>query len=657
MNSSYWTALIWEQSFQITIVTVAVWLLARSVLKNRPHLTYLLWILVLLKCMTPPIGGARFSAWNLLTTKDRTTTSVTNLPPRIEDPPALPQPPSHQVVSENSEISTQATSQLTSLPTPQHILLMTWCGGVLVFVAVMIRAIHQVNRITRKHAVADDAKLTRLVSDVASDLGLRRPPTCVVLDYPLGPAVRGVIRPQLLFPRSLLEEVNDDQLRLIVLHELQHIRRGDVLAGYLQTLVQICWWFHPAVWIASRMCSDDRERCCDEGVLDHSNVNSSTYAQCLLDIARTSRRSEWSPTIVSISGVSAIRRRLEYIMLPIRRRTPTWIVCLAVLGLGLLILPGAQHAEETEPVTSVTEAKQDQSTEANAEVSVPKIIAITWQQRAVGRNEHTSAPKWTADGELLSEEKLVELRKDAPGTERHGSHPSNNEVPHPLIFIFDVGPIGRKTQNGVMVNCELPDGKLTKLGSWGMTTPGQIFPERVYTLSAVTDSKPRQGEFQWPKITNVHIRYPIEVPEVIQSFDTPVEKIDVAEGITWAIEPEAGFDIIERTDQIANSDGTLVASTSGKPYPAAVLESVIDESQKPLIDHWVRVYLKEPDRTLHHKMTQIRIRDGKKYSAEISERFPDFKNVKRIDVMRQRFANSVIKNVTIRTDLRPQTSE
>ena len=281
---------------------------------------------------------------------------------------------------------------------------------------------------------------------------------------------------------------------------------------------------------------------------------------------------------------------------------------------------------------------------------------MTWQQGAEGRDEHTSAAMWTPDGAMLSEAKLAELRKDAPGTERHWFSPSNNEVPHPLIFIFDVGPIGRKTQAGVCAKCELSDGKLTGLGTWGVTTPSKVFPECVYTVTAVAASKPRQGEFQWPKVTNVHIRYPLEVPEVIQSFDTPVEKIEVAEGIKWAIEPEAGFDT-KPTNQITWPNEGVLVETIGKRYPAAVLESVIDESQMPLVNYWVSVYLKEPDKRLSSKMTQIRIRDGKKYTAEISERFPDFKNVKRIDVLRQRFATSVIENVTIRTDLLPQTSE
>ncbi len=656
MNNIDASSLILQQCVQIAVVVFVVWVLAKSVLRIRPQLTYLLWMMVLLKCTIPPLGSAAFSVWNLLLPGHRETAIETN---------SLSQPPSESVVPQEvhstapqteAVISRNVNSTLSFFPAIPTIVVIVWSCGLLVLIVVTLRAIRQVNQLVRTNACADNTPLVQMVSDVASELGLRRIPQCVVLDCPLGPAVRGVLQPQLLFPKALLDQTTTEQLRLIVLHELLHIRRGDILAGYFQAFVQICWWFHPAVWIAGRQCSHDRERCNDDGVLEVSKAPSSTYAQCLLEAARACRTPPWVPTVMGISGMTAIRRRLEYIMLPSRRRTPTWIMCCTVVSAALLILPGAQQAQETEPTPSVAEVKDTSPVVSETKVPIPQIVAITWQQGNTNTLEHSTAPMWAPDGVLLTDQQLTALRADAPGTERHHCSQPEFQAPHPLVFIFDVGSIGREIKNGVNVKCELPNGQTAGLGSWGVTEPGKVSADRFYTVSAAVGSRPYKGEFHWTESTNVHLKYPIEAPQVIQTFNTPVEKIEIAKGVTWIIDPKAGSDhgvprAVASGEVVLGTEIPVIRSV-GEPYPAAVLESIHDGSLD-LVDYWVNVHLKESDQRLQEAQATHRERDGQLYTVRISKRFPDFKNVKRIDVCRQRYTVSVIKDVKIRTDLMP----
>ena len=78
------------------------------------------------------------------------------------------------------------------------------------------------------------------------------------------PAVWGLVRPRLIVPAGLTERLTPGQWRWVLLHELAHIRRGDLWIATLQRLVQVAYFFHPAVWLASRMIDVQREYACDD---------------------------------------------------------------------------------------------------------------------------------------------------------------------------------------------------------------------------------------------------------------------------------------------------------------------------------------------------------------------------------------------------------
>src|SRR6266511_3457441 len=74
------------------------------------------------------------------------------------------------------------------------------------------------------------------------------------------PAVYGLWRPVILIPQRLADQLSAPQLRAVLLHELAHIKRGDVLAHYAQTLLQIIYWWHPLLWLANALIRHLREQ-------------------------------------------------------------------------------------------------------------------------------------------------------------------------------------------------------------------------------------------------------------------------------------------------------------------------------------------------------------------------------------------------------------
>ena len=81
------------------------------------------------------------------------------------------------------------------------------------------------------------------------------------------PVLVGVVRPLILLPAAAMGGWGPDQIEMVLLHELAHVRRWDNLVNLLQRLVESALFFHPAVWIVSGWVRREREHCCDAMVV------------------------------------------------------------------------------------------------------------------------------------------------------------------------------------------------------------------------------------------------------------------------------------------------------------------------------------------------------------------------------------------------------
>jgi bla regulator protein blaR1 len=108
----------------------------------------------------------------------------------------------------------------------------------------------------------------------------------------LEPAVFGVARPVLLWPAGFSERLDDAHVEAILAHELCHVRRRDNLAASLHMAVEAIFWFHPLVWWLGARLVDERERACDETVLQ-SGSPPQVYAESILRACEFCVRLRW----------------------------------------------------------------------------------------------------------------------------------------------------------------------------------------------------------------------------------------------------------------------------------------------------------------------------------------------------------------------------
>ena len=171
------------------------------------------------------------------------------------------------------------------------------------------------------------------------------------------PIVCGIWRPLIVMPADAAQW-SDERRRVVVLHELAHIKRRDCLTQSLAQVVCAAYWFNPIVWLAARRMRAERERACDDFVLA-AGEKGPDYAAHLLDIAKTAQHRRMSPLVgLAMARPSQLEGRLLAILDPAIRRSSTLYTRVASLAFVLLIaVPvGAVRLESSSPIADEFES-------------------------------------------------------------------------------------------------------------------------------------------------------------------------------------------------------------------------------------------------------------------------------------------------------------
>ena len=97
------------------------------------------------------------------------------------------------------------------------------------------------------------------------------------------PGIFGMVRPVLMWPEGISRHLDDAQLDAILTHEVQHVHRHDNLAAAIHMVVEAIFWFHPLLWWLGARLVEERERACDEDVLELGSERQ-VYAEGILKV-------------------------------------------------------------------------------------------------------------------------------------------------------------------------------------------------------------------------------------------------------------------------------------------------------------------------------------------------------------------------------------
>ncbi len=354
-------------------------------------------------------------------------------------------------------------------------------GSVVSSILFLVVLLKQAVRLSRLRRI-DDGAWVASVKKAAATIGLQRPVVTLESDEACVPAVVGVFSPRLLVPCDW-RTWSHTQRHCILLHELAHIKRRDVLTQLLGRLALLAYWFNPLVWYAARRLRAERELASDDCVL-LTGQTASDYAEQLL---RTLRNYRPARAVVGVAMAHSARldQRVVAILDPQRRRGPVGsrfavvlpgivgVVC-ALLG-GITLTTPAAIADPPGPKAATAAPQPKPVWKENYTIEYPGALPVSAAFSADGKTLLTG----DTNGEVMA---LI-FAGDEPQwrwkSKVGGSHAT-------VSFSADQKKVYATTENGVRIldAAKGKDDGLIEAKDSNPTALG-VFPDKTITEKVI----------------------------------------------------------------------------------------------------------------------------------------------------------------------------
>jgi beta-lactamase regulating signal transducer with metallopeptidase domain len=301
-------------------------------------------------------------------------------------------------------------------------ILIAWAGGVVLTLSAILNSGLRLRRLSRQGCALLDAEWELLLRELCEELRIHLPVMLLKSEENLMPMTWGWWRPVVMMPTEA-DQWPAERRRLVMQHELGHVKRWDWLTQWISRIICAFYWFNPLVWLAARRMCVERERACDDLVLS-DGWKPSEYASQLIEIAARFRR---VPQVAAIAMArsSGLEERVTAI-LDCRRKRGT-IGKLAVVLIGSAVfsleflmggcatvspsrpwsLERSKVGDQLKRFVAEKQAQAEAAAEAKREEMLPEFKAIfaaaaqgDWQTMSniFELNLAPSAPQYTGPG-------------------------------------------------------------------------------------------------------------------------------------------------------------------------------------------------------------------------------------------------------------------
>ncbi len=246
-------------------IIIGILLLAKHLLKNNltNRMHYNLWFLLLGLLTIPfipvhPIQFLQIFSWfgNLKSTASSSTETV------IGETTALNQSTTANWMNDFSISVSRKTPSTIGL-----ILCILWCIGIFIMIMLIIKSMLRFNNIKNSALPLQNLAVRKLYHDCLDEMHITKPIPVYSTAFLKSPIIVGLFKPCIYLPIHLISDYNANDIRYMLMHELEHYKYKDALANYFMNIVGVLYWFNPFVWYSLKEMKNDREVACDTSVL------------------------------------------------------------------------------------------------------------------------------------------------------------------------------------------------------------------------------------------------------------------------------------------------------------------------------------------------------------------------------------------------------
>lgn len=337
--------------------------LFHNVLSPKWH--YYIWVLLFIRLILPIYPQSSVSIYNLAypaaekinlpTTSTISTPFKNNSPNKISDKAVVKTTTQINTSKGENNIRTTENKNYSFILT---LLALTWLIGVSIITiyTIYINVLFSIN-FHKNYTILEDERITNILDKSKNVMNIKNTISIFSSNKIRTPSLYGFFHSKILVSAEHMQNLNDDEIRYIFLHELSHYKRKDIAINWIMALLQIIYFFNPFLWYAFYKTHEDCEISCDAAALAYVGQSEyKSYGNTIIKLIRLYSESNFIPVTAGISkNKSSYKRRI--IMITNFKKTKwtgTVIAVILIASIGLIGLTGCKQASNDKSNTKTT---------------------------------------------------------------------------------------------------------------------------------------------------------------------------------------------------------------------------------------------------------------------------------------------------------------
>jgi beta-lactamase regulating signal transducer with metallopeptidase domain len=346
---------LWSACVQGTLSLLLVFAVGRIFFKIPPQAANWLWRLGYLKLLVAFIGLGAIALPLLPPPSAQFTAPAPGTP-------VANQPTSRDAGGSSPLLPAISGAEMADLPSPAvsgkvnlvNILMLIWGAGIIFFAIKTGVSALKSRALRRSCCSLEDSAIEAELFELCRQMGIGRGPGLMTGEVS-GPLICGFTSPSIILPTHTLAECSREELRLILAHELAHVKRRDLIWAWLPLLAKGLFFFHPLVWLLHREWLFTQEAACDALALRHTRCSEADYGRMLLSHVVTANPNRQLIAIGIVEPYETLKRRLnamKYLGGMTRKRQLALGILIGLFGI-FGMLPWALAAGKAEPAALI----------------------------------------------------------------------------------------------------------------------------------------------------------------------------------------------------------------------------------------------------------------------------------------------------------------